>query len=164
MFLDCIRSDLSAMPVTSDMGWICVCWGRKSVWQYCLEVWWNTNTTWKPFPHYRSFVRGIQQLPVDPLHKGPVILSYYIFLVLAWANCWTNSWVASDLILSWWHVNERNVVFMIKHLHWVKTSWCLSSTHNTVWFVPVVIGYIDGLVQDCNISSVIAIDILQSLH
>ena len=35
--------------------------------------------TWERFPHHWPFVRGINQLPVDFIHKGPVIQSVEAF-------------------------------------------------------------------------------------
>ena len=67
--------------------------------------------TWKYFPHYWPFVRGIHWSPVDSPHKGPVIKSLDMLLAplspqvdslqvikswdmwLAWTSCWTNSGV-----------------------------------------------------------------------
>ena len=36
------------------------------------------------------------QSPMDSPHKGLAIWCFYVFM-LPWTNCWTNSWVVSDL-------------------------------------------------------------------
>ena len=52
----------------------------------------------KCFQKYWHFVRGIHHhLQVDSPHKGLVMCSLDVSLMLAWTSCWTNSPVGSDL-------------------------------------------------------------------
>ena len=53
--------------------------------------------TWKRFPHYWPFVRGIYHFPLDYLHEGPIKMSFNFVVVLAWAKCWTNSRFTGNL-------------------------------------------------------------------
>ena len=62
---------------------------------------WNNGNqsdimTWKYFQHYWPFVKGIHQLLVDSLHKGPVMHSFNVFFVMNQKKL-INSWVSSDL-------------------------------------------------------------------
>ena len=57
--------------------------------------WWKENEhddvmTWKRFPHYWPFVRGINRWPVLPLVKGRWCGSLVFNLLSAWVSCWTN--------------------------------------------------------------------------
>ena len=44
----------------------------------------------KHFPRYGPFVRGINQSPVDPPHKGQWREALVISSICAWANGWVN--------------------------------------------------------------------------
>ena len=62
-----------------------------------MMTWHNDMMTRRHFPDQWPFVRGIHWLPVNSLHKGPVIQTFDASMMLAQTNCWTNTWVASDL-------------------------------------------------------------------
>ena len=53
--------------------------------------------SWKNFPHYWPFVRGIHWSLVVSSHKGRPMLNYDYSLLFALTSCWTNSQVACDL-------------------------------------------------------------------
>ena len=62
--------------------------------------------TWTHFPYYWPFVLGIHWLPVDSQHKGLVIQSLVVSLVLAWISFWTNSQVAGEMKCLYTHPDE----------------------------------------------------------
>ena len=64
---------------------------------------------WIRFPYYCPFVRGIHRWPVDSPHKGTVMWTFDV-LLLVWISCLTDSEVASDLntmILVQYHCNGQ---------------------------------------------------------
>ena len=57
-------------------------WRRFCLGLNVLKVYVNHGVmTWKHFPQYWPFVRGIHRSPVDSLHKGSVIRWFVIFVV-----------------------------------------------------------------------------------
>ena len=62
--------------------------------------------TWKSFPHYCPFVRGIHRWPVDSPHKGPVMRNFDVPLYppLATGDRWiplTSAGDAHDDVIKW---------------------------------------------------------------
>ena len=88
--------------------------------------------TWKLFPCYWPFVRGIHRWPVDSPQKGPVMWSSGIFFAVnPLLNNWTNSGVVSDLRCLTAHVDglvqeRRNSIANALELR-------LSCTNPTMW-------------------------------
>ena len=56
-----------------------------------------TRSTWKHFPRYWPFVRGIHQSPVNSPHKGQWRGALMFSLILVWINDWGNNREAGDL-------------------------------------------------------------------
>ena len=59
----------------------CIC--GKCVWhiKILMPIYWFISRdvmTWKRFPHYRRFVRGIHPSPTESPHKVPVIRFFYV--------------------------------------------------------------------------------------
>ena len=52
---------------------------------------WHGNASWISDPLCRE-----GNLPVDSLHKGPVMQTIDVSLFLVWTNCWANSWAATN--------------------------------------------------------------------
>ena len=73
---------------------------------------------WKHFPHYWSFVRGIQRLPVNSPHKGQwrgaLLFSLICILLSKHSLDW---WFEAPLCPLWRH---HNVLLMVY-------SWCCQS-------------------------------------
>ena len=64
--------------------------------------------TWKCFLHHWLFVRRIEWSPADSRHKGPVMWTFDVPLILARTNCWRNTRVVGDLrhrdaLVAWRH-------------------------------------------------------------
>ena len=57
------------------------------------RLWYDRLSTWKRYPHYWSFVWGIQLWQVDSPYKGPVMHSFFM---LASLSHWWSSW------FTWW--------------------------------------------------------------
>ena len=74
--------------------------------------------------------------PMYSAHRGSVMWIFHV--LLAWISCWTNSRVAGNF--------KRHDTHVTSLEHWV-----VKRRHN-----------IDDLVQDCSISSALAMGILQS--
>ena len=55
------------------------------------------NITWKHFPHYWPFVRGIDRSPVNSPHQGQWRGALMFSLICAWINSWVNNRYAVDL-------------------------------------------------------------------
>ena len=53
--------------------------------------------TWKHFPRYWPFVRGLQRSPVNSPNKGPWRGTLMFSLICAWINGWVNNGEAGDL-------------------------------------------------------------------
>ena len=53
--------------------------------------------TWKHFPRYWLFVRGIHRSPVNSPHKGQRRGALMFSLICAWTNRWVNNREAGDL-------------------------------------------------------------------
>ena len=53
--------------------------------------------SWKHFPRYWPFVRGIHRSPVNSPHKGQWRGALIFNLICAWINGWVNSREAADL-------------------------------------------------------------------
>ena len=69
-------------------------------------IWHGDVITWKCFPHYWPFVRGIHQSLRHSPHKGQWCGHLMFPLMSAWINCWTNSPVAGDLWCREGHVTS----------------------------------------------------------
>ena len=99
-----------------------------------INPWWRHDMG-KRFLHDRSFVTGIHRLPVDSLHKGPIMQIFMLPVLLAWFSCWNNSQVAVDLERHGVHGNvkkpcgSRNVPGKLCQHH---TSWCSDSVRRQV--------------------------------
>ena len=57
----------------------------------------SSMETWKHFPRYWPFVRGIQWSPVNLPHKGESRGALIFPLIYAWINVWANNREADDL-------------------------------------------------------------------
>ena len=73
----------------------------------------NDVMTWKCFPHYWPFVRGIHPFLMDSPHKGPVIRGVDVFFVINLYNSgdWKNNQVFRVFrcsILFWRHCNVKS--------------------------------------------------------
>ena len=67
--------------------------------------------TWKHFPRYWPFVRGIHRFPVNSSHKGQWRGALIFSLICVWINDWVNNREAGDLRRHrghyiWRHCNE----------------------------------------------------------
>ena len=60
-------------------------------------IWHDDIITWKHFPRYWPFVKGILRSPVDSLNKGQWRGASVSPLICAWTNGWANNWYAGDL-------------------------------------------------------------------
>ena len=94
---------------------------------------------WKHSPHYRPFVWGIHRWPVNSPHKGQWRRALMFSLICAWINGWVNNREAGDL--------RRH------HTHYDVTVMLFSDGCRQ---------HINGSVQDCNNSSALALELLQS--
>ena len=72
--------------------------------------------TWKHFPRYWPFVRGIHWWPVHSPHKGQWRGALMFSLICAWINCWVNNSKAGDLRL---HQAHSDVIVMSLPIGWV---------------------------------------------
>ena len=54
--------------------------------------------TWKRFPRYWPFVRGIHRSPVNSPHKGQWHGALMFYLICAWTNCCVNNRATGNLI------------------------------------------------------------------
>ena len=52
---------------------------------------------WKRFPYHWPFVRRSHRLLMYPLHKGPIIRTFGISLMLTRPKCWRNTQVAGEM-------------------------------------------------------------------
>ena len=114
---------------------------------------------WKHFPRYWPFVRGIHRSPVNSLHKGQWRSALMFSLICGRMNGWANNGDAGDLrshlahcdviVMLWCGMQQR---YLFGHLPWA--GWNTKQTKTEY--------KIDGLVQDCSNSSVLAMELLQS--
>ena len=102
-------------------------------------------------------MRGIHRPPVNSPHKGQWRGALVFSLIWAWINGWVTNYEAGDLRR---HRAHYDVTVML----WICCSllrWSIS--HKLCcWFgFASFDGHIDGLVQDCSISSALVMEILQ---
>ena len=69
----------------------------QSNWQ---SSWWRI--TWKHFPHYWPFLRGIYRWPVNSLHKGQWRGALIFPLICAWISGWTQMASNAENVSIWW--------------------------------------------------------------
>ena len=86
-------------------------------WVFSFILWYDDVITWKHFPCYWPFVRGIHRSPVNSPHKGQWRWALMFSLICAWRNGWINNGEAGDLRR---HRAHCDVVVMI----WVGTFTC----------------------------------------
>ena len=154
-----------------------------------VYAWHDDVITWKHLPHYWSFVRGIHRSTVNSPHKGQWG-GALIFFICTWINCWVNNREASDLRRHHAHCEVTAMGFIyqssrrcdigagVMHTHSQrhtygrnKLNWSPPIQANTCQSVCTVCRYgnswkpsdtyIDSLVQDCSISSALAMEVLQ---
>ena len=95
--------------------------------------------TWKYFPHYWTFMRGIppstggfpaqrasNASPVDSLHKGSVMRKFEVFSDVSLNKPWTNSWMAGDLRRQDVHCDFTEIALYGNRMDILSTqsSWC----------------------------------------
>ena len=98
-------------PVTQKMfpfDDVIMCGSSLSTWSHVDFM------TWRYVSHYSPFVVGVQQLPLDSPHKGPVIWSFS--LLQTRQSCWitcdvkvgTLSWFVTYLLCTFeiWFIEE----------------------------------------------------------
>ena len=100
---------------------------------------------WKHFPRNWPFVRGIHRSPVNSPHKGQWCRALMFTFICARINGWVNTRAAGDLRRYRPHYDV--IVMKI-----VREMGPMSFLH----------AHVDGLVQDCSNSSVLAMVLLQS--
>ena len=70
----------------------------------------SDNITWKHFPSYSPFVRGIQRSSVNSPHKGQWRGALMFSLICAWTYVWVNDRDAGDLRR---HRSHCDVIIMV---------------------------------------------------
>ena len=112
---------------------------------------------WKHFPRYWPFVRGIHRSPVNFPHKGQWRGALMFSLICVWINGWVNNREAGDLRRHrgplWRH---RNVCVLCGYNCSFKWTFTVCRTADPD------MKNIDGLMQDCSISSMLEMEIMQS--
>ena len=110
---------------------------------------------WKHFPRYWPFVRGIHRSPVNSPHKGQWRGALMFSLIRVWINDWVNNHEAGDLRRHRGHYD----VNLMPSIDQVILEYSYLSTRRFDW--PFIrrsrISYIDGLGQDCSISSALTL-------
>ena len=93
---------LAKLP-TADWWQLELCLGNSALHYERLHTvyWWMQNhddvITWKHFPRYWLYVRGIHRSPVNSPHKGQWRGALMFSLICAWINGWVNNREAGDL-------------------------------------------------------------------
>ena len=100
---------------------------------------------WKHLPRNWPFVRGIHRSPVNSPHKGQWRGALMFSLICVWINDWVNNREAA-----WWFETPSRPLW--RHCNDI---YCLSRCSDSYL-------HINGLVQDCSNSSVLAMELLQS--
>ena len=111
---------------------------------------------WKHFPRYWPFVRRIHRSPVNFPHKGQWCGALMFSLICALNKRLSKQsrgwWFETPSCSLWRHCNVRCVLCGYGRVYLYR-SVLLRWYHEN---------YIDGLVQDCSVSSALAMEILQS--
>ena len=79
--------------------------------------------SWKHFPRYWPFVRGIHRSPVNSLHKGQRRGALMFSLICAWINGWVNSHEADDLRRHRAHYDVTVMFIRTFHTHVIGPEW-----------------------------------------
>ena len=113
----------------------------------------NDVITWKRFPPYWYFVRGIRQSPVDYFTDSHADLWH---ILVSWVNCWTNKCLAGiqyAMAYMWRHCKDNSIIFPYNtpkktpiswpscHL-WqtLQHTWTTSSNYNFNYLWMVITG------------------------
>ena len=79
---------------------------------------------WKHFPRYWPFVLGIHRSPVNSLHKSQWHGPLMFSLICAWINSWVNNLEAGDLRH---HRDHSDVTVMVYRIDCLVEDCCISS-------------------------------------
>ena len=84
-----------------SLHWIIFHYDRPICMELCgshtLILYHDDVISWKHFPCYWPFVRGIHRTPVNHPHKGQWRGALVFFFICAWMNGWVNNREAGDL-------------------------------------------------------------------
>ena len=129
--------------------------------------------TWKQFPHYWPFVRGIHRSAVDSPHKESVCGTLAFSFMLAWTSWWTKSGIFGDLrrcsahvtslSLHWDYdnhaivpcsVSEATLKYKCKFITWLtaygyETATKLSTRKQYAYFFKHAVFIITGSIPQC---------------